>query len=360
MSLYQRKDERTKFWWTRFYVNGKEFRISTGEKDKRRAISAAARIKLERQSSSASSASTDRPNGLGSISKLAEEDILHATERGTSKIHQESLSGKWARILRTLGPDTAPSIITADILTGFVNDRRAQGVRGQSIRRDIAAIRRALIIALKWKWITVLPEFPKLQNDDKSAQAGKLIAPEIIKALFREVSKEARPAVEFAAHTGLRFAEICRIEAKFIEPAPYGSTAAAILRLPGPAAKNRRSRTIGLSKRALEIAKAQTGPMLFPYRHYSQALSRACERLKLPYTVTMRDLRHTFASNALRASGGDLSAVSKALGHSEIETTALYLHSSEENVLNLAAHMDDIMGPAAKDQRKPKDQRKRR
>jgi integrase len=357
MSLYKRKDESSQFWWTRFYAGGKEIRVSTGETDRRRAISAAARIKLERQGQ-AGPRDTTAVSAIGSLAALAKRDIAEAIERGTSQIHQDSLQGKWLRILRTFGPDTPPSSITNGQLVNFINARRAEGIKGQSIRRDIAALRRALTLALKWKWIAALPEFPKIQNDDKGRKAGKLIAPDVIRAVLREVSPDARPAVEFAAHTGLRFAEICRVEAKFIEPAPHGSTAAAILRLPGPAAKNRRSRTIGLSKRALEIAKAQTGPMLFPHRHYSQALSRACVRLHLPYSVTMRDLRHTFASNALKASGGDLSAVSKALGHSEVETTALYLHSSTNDVLSLATHMDAILGPAPKDQRKGKDQHK--
>jgi integrase len=57
-----------------------------------------------------------------------------------------------------------------------------------------------------------------------------------------------------------------------------------------------------------------------------------------------RDLRHTFATLALEASK-DLSAVSRALGHTSAATTAdVYGHWTPEMAERLAARMDAVLG----------------
>jgi site-specific recombinase XerD len=46
--------------------------------------------------------------------------------------------------------------------------------------------------------------------------------------------------------------------------------------------------------------------------------------------LTIHGLRHTYAER-LRRKGTDISTISKLLGHSSLETTAVYLHSNEED-----------------------------
>ncbi|GAH18356.1 unnamed protein product [marine sediment metagenome] len=46
--------------------------------------------------------------------------------------------------------------------------------------------------------------------------------------------------------------------------------------------------------------------------------------------LTIHSLRHTYAER-LRKKGTDISTISKLLGHSSLETTAIYLHSNVED-----------------------------
>lgn len=46
--------------------------------------------------------------------------------------------------------------------------------------------------------------------------------------------------------------------------------------------------------------------------------------------LTIHSLRHTYAER-LRRKGIDVATISKLMGHSSLETTAIYLHSNKED-----------------------------
>jgi len=71
--------------------------------------------------------------------------------------------------------------------------------------------------------------------------------------------------------------------------------------------------------------KAQT-EFLIEYKgkqvkQFRQSFRSACKRAEIPYHVVLYDIRHLFATTLLRE-GGDLSAVSKLMGHSSVHMTA--------------------------------------
>lgn len=64
-----------------------------------------------------------------------------------------------------------------------------------------------------------------------------------------------------------------------------------------------------------------------PYHSCRNAWVTACQRAGLP-GLRMHDLRHTYASMMLD-SGSDIVDVQQALGHTQLKTTAGYLHLTE-------------------------------
>jgi site-specific recombinase XerD len=68
----------------------------------------------------------------------------------------------------------------------------------------------------------------------------------------------------------------------------------------------------------------------------------AClERAGVPHRK-VHMARHTYATNLLRATGGDLSSVGKALGHASLTSTEVYLHAEVSDLAAAVAKMTSV------------------
>lgn len=334
MSLY--KQPTSSVWWCQFRVAGQLVRRSTGETDRVAAEREERRLRSQREQ-----AAPVKRRGVGTIHDLGVEDVARAEAEGGTSSWVERVETFWDKIEFHFKPSTDPIKITATDVLAFVADRRSSGVKGQTIRRELQALLRGLKSAKAKGWISQLPDpWPELKDDPKDPkQRGKLHPAKVIIRVASELPERACDGFAFCLATGLRLHELQRVRASFVRPAPAKSKAAAVLVMPDETTKGRKRRPIGLSKASLGIVRRrekQFGDEIFPIYGYGQALRRTCKRLGISPTVTMRDLRHAYASRALKVSGGNLSAVAKALGHTETETTNLYLHAEEPDVLDLA------------------------
>jgi integrase/recombinase XerD len=331
MSLYRRGET----WWCKFKVGGEVLRQSTGESNYRRAQTVERRLRAE--------ADTKAPARVGHsppLSEYAARDIHRAEIKGTTPEHLKILQQRWARTIASLG-DPCIDTIDGQTLADYVSTRRAQKVRGQTIRREVTDIRRAMLLAVDQNVLTALPKpWPVIRTDPPSvAQAGKLHSEEALRAVLEAVPVDVREACAFCYATGLRFSELRRVRASWLERPKYESKVPYVLRLPRDATKSRKERVVGVPQELAELVlrrAEEMGDLVFPRGGYRKALAIACARIGYAQTITLRDLRHMFASEALKRSG-DIQAVSNALGHSALTTTALYLHAHEVDVVNLAA-----------------------
>lgn len=146
-----------------------------------------------------------------------------------------------------------------------------------------------------------------------------------------EADERTRMMLLLGGHAGLRCCEIAAVHSRDI----VGTRGNYSLLVHG---KGRRERLVPLSNLlALDIL-ARDG-YVFPGQidghlsaaYVSKLLSRA-----LPAGMTAHQLRHRFATQALRGSGGNLRVVQELLGHSSIATTQVYT-AVETNELRTAA-----------------------
>jgi integrase len=253
-----------------------------------------------------------------------------------------------------LGADTDPNDITYDGVVAFIGQRRREGLRGQSIRKEVQALKRGFKIALRRAWLDQdLPEGPIVRSDPpRKGSKGKLVRvsdlTRWLDALEDEPkAREARLQAELVLRTGLRSMEARRLCWSWVEPAPDGVDASALLRVPAEAAKNRRERVLGLTPEALAIVEtARQGQgwdePLLPGSHvhaYQSASRKIGHR-----SITLRDLRHCHATWAAQGTG-DAAAAQAALGHSDLRTTQRYLTATVERVAGAAKAVGAMLAP---------------
>lgn len=109
------------------------------------------------------------------------------------------------------------------------------------------------------------------------------------------------------------------------------------LRLPDA---KRGPRTVYLSAKAIAylqmLPEPHTGKLFKKWPHLPRAWARVRKAAGLKPTDRPYDLRHTFASNALRK-GVNLTAIGMVLGHRQAQTTMRYAHLAAETGLEVAA-----------------------
>jgi integrase len=325
--LYRKSDGGV--WYVKFKHRGDTVRKSTGETDRRRAEAAGRRIRVDHEEENGPGG---RRTGV-TMSELAGEDIKRALDEGADpETRVRTLKWIWAKVLGHLG-DIDVGAVDYDLVLDYVGRRRKDGAKGQTIRRETQSLRRGLLMAERRGWIGTAPRFwPKIKSDPADdKQRGKLVATEVLQLVLGELSGDARDEALFVALTGLRHAEVKRVQAGWVEPLPKGSAAPALLRIPAAAAKTRRERIVALSEQALDIIKRRveanpTAATVFSGQNHKKAFRDACRRAGVQ-RVTLRDLRHTYATLALQGTA-DAVAVQAALGHTDLRTTQRYMSST--------------------------------
>lgn len=155
---------------------------------------------------------------------------------------------------------------------------------------------------------------------EQSLQVALELAPDRVK-----------PMLLLAAYEGLRACEIARLRREDVRD--YDSPETLIV-----FGKGSKERVLPLSRRVLMALHAHgmpsRGPIFFMWTNQGPTLrpisphrvSAVCNAYlsDIGAGATLHQLRHRFASQALRVSGGDIRLVQECMGHGSIESTAIY------------------------------------
>lgn len=141
-----------------------------------------------------------------------------------------------------------------------------------------------------------------------------------------------RPMLYLAAYEGLRACEIAALRREDVRDADEPAQLVVL-------GKGRKERVLPASGQVLMALHSHgmpsRGPIFRMYDSTAQPTSRPITAHRVSATcnaylaeveagATLHQLRHRFASQALRLSGGDLRLVQEMLGHSSPATTAIY------------------------------------
>jgi integrase/recombinase XerC len=236
----------------------------------------------------------------------------------------------------------------------FLSARRAQGVRGRSLMRQLAGVRsfarflgRTGRGALEAVEAVRPPKIAKTLPKPLSIGAAKRIVDRDLRALEEAAPWiVARDAAVLALlyGSGLRISEALGLKRRDV-PAPGEGDTIVVT------GKGRKTRMVpvlapvlaliadyaalcpyGLEADAPLFVGARGGP-LSP-RLIQLAMARLRGTLGLPDSATPHALRHSFATHLL-ARGGDLRAIGELLGHASLSTTQIYTAVDTEHLLSI-------------------------
>lgn len=278
---------------------------------------------------------------------MAGLDVERASAAGTTPEHQAALVYQWSQITRVLGADLEPRAITYDLVQRYVATRRAEGALGQTIVREVAALKRATTEAHDRGWLAVTPKrWPVVRRDPSGEKrTGKLHPPAILAQWMASLPQDARDKAIVATLTSLRDAELGRITAQWVEPAPPGLGVEAVLRVPARSVKGRREKLLPLVPAVLEVLRRRAttvgpGAPLLPGNH-KRAYATARRVIGYEPTISHRDLRHTWATLAAGAEG--VHAARGMLGHASLATTSRYVHATLEGSAAAALAVEGLV-----------------
>jgi len=229
------------------------------------------------------------------------------------------------------------SDITPDKVERFKLTRLRKVAR-RTVNNELAAIKRFFNLVLKRDYVTQNPvnrvELLKIAE----RKQPRFLTRDEIQKIFSELNHDRyRPMVEMLLYTGMRVGELTNLDWDDID---FEQEKINIIPKEEWSPKTGRERNIPLSqeiKRILGQLKKKPGSLFrtgegnrINRNHLLEAFKRACKRAGIK-DASLHTLRHTFASH-LVMSGVDLYTVDQLLGHSDLKSTQIYTHLSQDHL----------------------------
>ena len=192
--------------------------------------------------------------------------------------------------------------------------------------------------------------FWEIPRPKKPQQLPNLFSQQEVAAIINGLENKKHKAMVMLAYgAGLRVSEVVALKTFHID--------SARMTIFIQAAKGKKDRVVGLSPVLLVMLReyaAEYRPdkngYLFegrvkgtPYsaRTLQEVLQAAKRKVGLMKPGSVHSLRHSFATHLIEK-GTDVTMIQRLLGHSNIRTTLIYLHTSNKDLLKVISPLDDL------------------
>ncbi|WAG43774.1 site-specific integrase (plasmid) [Clostridium estertheticum] len=176
-----------------------------------------------------------------------------------------------------------------------------------------------------------------------------ILSPNEVKSIFDVTENLKHKAILMTVYSaGLRVSEVCNLKIKDID-----SKNMQILIRQGKGKKDRYSL---LSKVNLEVLReywkryhpteylfsGSGGNGAISHRSVQRMLEKSIKKTGITKKASIHTLRHCFATHLLE-SGTDICYIQRLLGHTQLNTTTIYLHLRRLDLLNIKSPLDSLL-----------------
>lgn len=227
--------------------------------------------------------------------------------------------------------------ITEDDIEEYIKDLRRRGLQPRSQNRYISSIRSMYNYAFKKRIITVnVAQY--IENVQYQRKERDFLTIKELELLFSYIDKELlKIAIMTLAYTGLRISELTGLKL------PDVDLINKTLKVTG---KGNKQRIVPISDTLLEIlnhylknmhpknsdfflATKKTGRLSPQY--INKILRDSTKESGITKKVSAHTLRHSFASHLIK-SKVDVATLQRLLGHTNVRTTSVYLHTDYDQL----------------------------
>lgn len=260
-------------------------------------------------------------NDPHSIAAIAEKYIEWMKNHQSEKTCQDKKRMLFSQILPFFG-GMVPDYITAQTIETYKQKR----LKDKPIKRQVNLELLCLSSMLKWGYEQgVCNEPVKIKGIPQKRKIPVVPVPEEIYSIIDSASDNFHKTLFLALyHAGLRKSEACSLKWSDIN---FGHGYIHVAN-----GKGDKDRIVPMSNMLLEslqgFKKDSKGIYVWGnIKSFKTAFNAAKRRAKITKKITPHSFRHAFASHNLE-SGTDLKSLQDMLGHEDIQTTQIYLHTT--------------------------------
>lgn len=335
MGLFKRKDSPV--WWMSFTYKGRQYKKSTGTRDKRTAekIYSILQAKL---------ALHQWTPELEEVQEYTFHDLVERyIPYSLGRHNSESRKYVIRKLDRIFGSYKLLDI-NAEVIEKFQTQLLKEGLQPGGVNRQVSLLKAMFTKAFDWGMIpeSHLKEVRKVKPLKGEKTRLRYLTVEECHRLISCCPPWLQDIVIFALNTGMRRGEILSLRWKDVD------LKNRIILIPNTNTKTGTKREIPMNETVFRLLSRMVRPMdseqkvFNPPARIREPFEKACRKAGI-HDFRFHDLRHTFASH-LVMSGVDIQTVSKLLGHASLTMTLRYAHLSSAHLAQGIRALDKTLG----------------